>query len=338
MCLQVEGAGKSNTIIKYTGTGTYGIKVMYTTTLFYGQVIGGFSLHGNAGATHGMVVDGVGSCRYHDIQIQDFPMICFIGGFVLVTYFDNIFCAPATTIHPQTVQPQRGFAWGWDALGHNMTSSWVIGCWAEGASVAGLRINTVLDCTFIGGTSENNGAGGIGLEIIGETQMCTFIGMDLEGNPGGDIVITGGNVRCNTFINMLSVGTVLHNSGLLNRFQGGIYNTFTIGAPDSLVIVDGIYYGSGGGAFTDNTPNNTIYLSPLMGGVSPVAEVHPLRASKIISDFGATAPFITWGTGSPEGVVTAPISSLYLRKTLGGTGTTLYVKESGSGNVGWIGK
>lgn len=43
------------------------------------------------------------------------------------------------------------------------------------------------------------------------------------------------------------------------------------------------------------------------------------------------------GTGSPEGVVTAPVGSLYTR-TDGGAGTTLYVKESGTGNTGWVAK
>lgn len=43
------------------------------------------------------------------------------------------------------------------------------------------------------------------------------------------------------------------------------------------------------------------------------------------------------GAGSPEGVVTAPVGSLYTR-TDGGAGTTLYVKESGTGNTGWVAK
>lgn len=43
------------------------------------------------------------------------------------------------------------------------------------------------------------------------------------------------------------------------------------------------------------------------------------------------------GAGSPEGVVTAQPGSLYLR-TDGGTGTSLYVKESGTGNTGWAAK
>lgn len=52
---------------------------------------------------------------------------------------------------------------------------------------------------------------------------------------------------------------------------------------------------------------------------------------------GSGGPSWTNGTGSPEGVVTAPVGSLYSR-TDGGTGTTLYVKESGTGNTGWVAK
>ena len=48
---------------------------------------------------------------------------------------------------------------------------------------------------------------------------------------------------------------------------------------------------------------------------------------------------ITWtsGAGSPEGVVTAPVGSLYSRSD-GGVLTSLYVKQSGAGNTGWVGK
>jgi hypothetical protein len=55
---------------------------------------------------------------------------------------------------------------------------------------------------------------------------------------------------------------------------------------------------------------------------------------------GVTLPGgITWtsGSGSPEGVVTAPVGSLYSRSD-GGLLTSLYVKESGTGNTGWVGK
>lgn len=52
---------------------------------------------------------------------------------------------------------------------------------------------------------------------------------------------------------------------------------------------------------------------------------------------GSVVAIVRAGSGSPEGVLTAPVGSLYLR-TNGGAGTTLYIKESGSGNTGWVGK
>lgn len=46
---------------------------------------------------------------------------------------------------------------------------------------------------------------------------------------------------------------------------------------------------------------------------------------------------ILTGTGNPNGLVAGKVGSLYLRVD-GGAGTTLYVKESGSGNTGWVSK
>lgn len=48
-------------------------------------------------------------------------------------------------------------------------------------------------------------------------------------------------------------------------------------------------------------------------------------------------PGWTVGTGSPESVVKAPIGTVY-RRTDGGAGTTMYVKESGAGTTGWVAK
>lgn len=52
---------------------------------------------------------------------------------------------------------------------------------------------------------------------------------------------------------------------------------------------------------------------------------------------GDAGPLLSAGTGSPNGVVTAPKGSVYFR-TDGGAGTTFFVKESGTGNTGWVGK
>lgn len=46
---------------------------------------------------------------------------------------------------------------------------------------------------------------------------------------------------------------------------------------------------------------------------------------------------ILWGNGTPEGVQTASVGSMYMRQD-GGASTTLYIKESGAGNTGWVAK
>lgn len=48
-------------------------------------------------------------------------------------------------------------------------------------------------------------------------------------------------------------------------------------------------------------------------------------------------PQILFGTATPEGTVTAAIGSMFMRSD-GGANTSLYVKESGTGNTGWVGK
>ncbi len=57
-----------------------------------------------------------------------------------------------------------------------------------------------------------------------------------------------------------------------------------------------------------------------------------LRAAVNALDAGTRS-----GTGSPEGVLAAPIGTIY-RRTNGGAGSTLWVKEAGAGATGWSAK
>lgn len=56
-----------------------------------------------------------------------------------------------------------------------------------------------------------------------------------------------------------------------------------------------------------------------------------------LSAVGASGLRITSGSGSPEGVVSGNVGSMYLRAD-GGPGTALYIKESGAGSTGWVAK
>ncbi len=55
----------------------------------------------------------------------------------------------------------------------------------------------------------------------------------------------------------------------------------------------------------------------------------------VLKNFPAGTVFV--GTGTPESVVTAVVGAIFLRSD-GGADTTLYVKESGTGNTGWAAK
>jgi len=58
--------------------------------------------------------------------------------------------------------------------------------------------------------------------------------------------------------------------------------------------------------------------------------------SKLV-DVRDTVQKIYSGTGAPENAVSADVGSIFLR-TDGGTSTTFYVKESGTGDTGWVAK
>ncbi len=65
-------------------------------------------------------------------------------------------------------------------------------------------------------------------------------------------------------------------------------------------------------------------------------ELRDLRATALNRIHTLGARLIS-GSGTPEGSVAAPIGTLFTR-TDGGASTTLYVKESGTGNTGWVAK
>ena len=65
----------------------------------------------------------------------------------------------------------------------------------------------------------------------------------------------------------------------------------------------------------------------------------PVETASVSKANSMQVKTVTWtsGAGNPEGVVTAEPGSFFSRTT-GGAGTTFYVKESGSGNTGWVAK
>jgi hypothetical protein len=89
--------------------------------------------------------------------------------------------------------------------------------------------------------------------------------------------------------------------------------------------------------------SNNGYFWPAKGGMYAPSDGVIRLSNDSVSGFtrlelGTANLGISRGTGSPEGVVTALVGSLYLR-TDGGAATTLYVKESSpTPSTGWVAK
>lgn len=61
------------------------------------------------------------------------------------------------------------------------------------------------------------------------------------------------------------------------------------------------------------------------------------RVGVLIRQLQARAAYDVIGEGDPEGSVVAPVGATF-RRLDGGASTSFYVKESGTGNTGWVAK
>lgn len=139
---------------------------------------------------------------------------------------------------------------------------------------------------------------------VGKTGTQTMAGpLGIGLAPGGGVLLDIQNASSNTFLRAYSSGADTTPT-IQIRNDAQIYNIKVDGSDsDKFKIVNG----GGSTLFTLDTTGNL------------------------------TSTNIKRGTGSPEGVVTGTVGDLFLR-TDGGTSTTLYVKQSGTGNTGWIAK
>lgn len=156
-------------------------------------------------------------------------------------------------------------------------------------------------------------------------SSATQLALDIKTNAGYNL---------DNLLSAVPVGTKIF---IQRKDRPDEYHTFKVNSAPSLqgTSSDGWYL------FSDITNLKT-------GGID-IADnkdcVVCLKAPNQVEDENITpssvsltgGPSWTDGLGSPEGVVTASVGSLYSR-TDGGAGTTLYVKESGVGNTGWVAK
>ena len=207
--------------------------------------------------------------------------------------------------------------------------------------------------TIAGNTISDHGEDGISYE---RAYNCAIVGNTIKNSQKHGIFITGTVTSSVTRSRKVTIeGNTVAFSGLLtdNTYSGIFLDTY---ANTSVVTGNTVVAGT-----TGNLPLHAIYAVDAsvyvasnqtdggaksgnsqvnIGGVSMPSF---LNSPNVLSHTYAPRYylpglcFITSGTGSPEGALSAAVGSIFLR-TNGGAGTTLYVKESGTSTTGWVAK
>lgn len=208
---------------------------------------------------------------------------------------------------------------------------------------------------------------------LGHASRVMFSGVHIEGRDGGRMSSTGQLINTNDYTKtsygdvtglsytdrVLWVGSVRQtlSNGAAPHFYGSAFMIITdsgriffdgyVQAKTGEVDIRGSGVKSGGannGLRVRNSDKSLWFVDSSQA--SPVSDStmslgsRGARYSKVYGEhmhYGDGVSFLSSGNGSPEGVVTASIGSLYTDRS-GSAGTVLYVKESGSGNTGWVAK
>lgn len=173
------------------------------------------------------------------------------------------------------------------------------------------------------------------------TNMATTTG----GTYTGHLVL---NDNVKAIFGTASDGLEIYHDGsnsILKDSGTGIlrYESTVSTAGGSILEVKNLSSTSGTGSWVKfRNVYNTDGTAPYLGGIATDLRIYANGGeSARFKDNGVqlngTNALITAGSGTPEGSVSAAVGSLYTR-TDGGANTTLYVKESGTGNTGWVAK
>lgn len=209
-----------------------------------------------------------------------------------------------------------------------------------------------------------------GADIIKDTETMTFVNCYSE-----DVPYTNTATGCMFRVGLDGTTLKLDNQVTIigGRYQGR--NAGSVGSWMSIDYASGVLIVAPNVSrytnvinTTANTADNSVFISGLngigyatfnSGTAGKVSGIYPgtvlnsgaFRYGARLSDVTCTGTVtsgangfvnfagVVWyaGADSPEGAITAVVGSLFSRYN-GGAGTTFYVKESGTGNTGWVAK
>lgn len=348
----IVGAGKERTILKYTGS-SQAFKQSTPSSRIYELHLADFSLYDIGTGTVGLDLESVSTSNFERMWIDGFTTGVRIhsptSGYAVYNRFTDVttnsgattkgFVLSGTSTNAHTFFACRAnfssatATYGWEITDGN--GNQIIACHPEGG-LTGVHITAT-------------GAGLAGGNII---ALCRF-----ESFTNGVNIASANVEHTRVLQNHYTIVTnPVVDSGTRSMIDDPVSALMTRTFPSTLaasangtmrfvrdadggsslpfVVFRDSASGSGTpitiqaeteratGSFFRGRRSSTTYYDVMADGTVKVLSTGILRAA---------------GSGSPESVLTAPVGSTYQR-TDGGAGTCFYVKESGSGNTGWVAK
>jgi hypothetical protein len=177
-------------------------------------------------------------------------------------------------------------------------------------------------------------ANGSNVTIMGNRVISSVGGITVFGASTKEVIISGN--YCETTGTAPPIDCSTSGQELIaitgNRTIGG-NNGIRVRAKST--CTGNIVIGTGNGIRAEST--GSVVTGNFITAGTPISEATP-GTNTTAGNVGPLLPLNIIGySGTPEAAVTARIGSI-LTTSGGGAGTTLYVKESGTGNTGWAAK
>lgn len=335
--------GSGGTILSYAGTG-YAVKIGDDSALAYGTSIQNVIILLADKDGNGIWLLATCGARVKDVYIEGTPTagrsnigITIDGGDTSAFFnvFDNVilnhvlvgfnFVGAASYPTIQTFISCTAFgdytALGDASIGINVTQS------TSASGPCGLH------SVWCGGNLEDIETA---IKFAANTGKMSFFGMRFEGN-GTDIEF-GTTSTGALFSGCNGIDNVTNNSGVGYGRHHFIGCTTSTGALYTNTIYDTNLEATSSSAVPLTVTGDTGQTANLLELKAQAGNVlFSVDAAGARIEVAEGTSSIIAGNGTPENSVTAAVGSIYLRRD-GGANTSLYVKESGAGNTGWVGK
>lgn len=220
-------------------------------------------------------------------------------------------------------QPAIGFSWPDSSVPHGLD---IDGLLVEGAP-----------SSYIHFTQGSTNKSIEGFRFSTPENLSWDAVFTLDAGSAGNVALGNGVIR----VDQDPYGTrkaILDAQASKFSLPGTDVFTPTLGAVNRLALASarGRFYGYDSATIWDmgSYQREPIHYAPTLTYDSGTAWSVNATTGAFTSGAG---PRLIAGSGTPEGAVTAPVGSLFMRSD-GGAGTSIYVKQSGTGNTGWVGK